>query len=321
VRRGFTLIELMVVIAIIAVLIGLLLPAVQKVRESATRLTCQNKLRQIGLALHTHQDAVGHLPPGYFYIPVPENKWPELPPRDLKPFDRPPPDFLNVPVDPGWGWAAYLLPYLEMDPLHRRLDIPNRPTSTGLLLAERTTVVPAYTCPADRAAGVYTVTDILHRSVGTAATNSYAAVWGAQGVMSIYPDQGSGLFFRNSKVRLPADVRDGASQTLAVGERPALFCKAPWVGAINNGVVQTTPGAPVHWATQLSAIVMPLARVGRKPLLSPWSEPYDFFSPHPGVGYFALADGSVHGIRPTTDMTVFRALATRDGGEAVGAWE
>src|SRR5215213_4488319 len=101
-RHAFTLIELLVVIAIIAILIGLLLPAVQKVREAAARTQCTNNLKQIGVAMHAYHAAYEHLPPGFTSA-------------------APAPDAEGT--GPGWGWAMHLLPFLEQDPLYRQANL------------------------------------------------------------------------------------------------------------------------------------------------------------------------------------------------------
>src|SRR5438270_4144961 len=137
-RRAFTLIELLVVIAILAVLIGLLLPAVQKVREAANLATCKNNLKQIGLAMHNYYDTWSSYPVGY-YDPTP---WPQL------------------DDGPGWGWGAYLLPFLEQANVYKqinfKLDVGD-PANAGV----RTVFLKSFICPSDarQPTDTFTITD------------------------------------------------------------------------------------------------------------------------------------------------------------------
>src|SRR5215831_11626774 len=103
IRRGFTLIDLLVVIAIIAVLIGLLLPAVQSAREAARRAQCSNNLKQIGLAMHNYHTSLDVFPPGYVSKTVGNALY-------------------GVETGPGWGWATMILPQLEQQPLYGALN-------------------------------------------------------------------------------------------------------------------------------------------------------------------------------------------------------
>src|SRR5262245_42931396 len=289
VAAGFTLIELLVVIAIIAILIGLLLPAVQKVREAANRTRCQNNLKQIGLALLNYHETQGSFPPG-FQCPAPTSD----------------PNYTT----PGWGWAAFALPYVEANNLARLIDF-SRPVDDPVNTPARTTPLKVFVCPSDRFTGVYTVLDISNAVLCDAATSSYAASVGVNMDLDEVLDDADGLFFRNSKIRV-SDIADGSSNTFAVGERASLFAQAPWAGAISHGTLRVTPGAPtVNVGAIEEAAPQVLAHVAVHTLNSVNSDPEDFFSPHGSAGMFLFADGSVRAIQASTPVATLQALATR----------
>lgn len=314
-RSGFTLIELLVVIAIIAILLGLLLPAVQKVREVAARIKCANNLHQIGLALHQYHDINGHMPPAYTAnipkIPILTNG------NQPDAIDFPPPDSFLIPQSPGWGWASYLLPFLEQANLYNQIDFKMTVDGLGGWNI-RTVVQRVYICPADRHTGVFRVPTYGKKLDIEAASNSYAACFGAGKYPPLgqFPDRGNGAFILNREYQF-ANVTDGLSNTIGIGERGALFAQVPWAGVVNGGTVQTTPGAPVYRSGTFPAPAMVMARIGGLPLNDPFSEPYDFFSPHPGLVQFLFLDGSVHALTNGTSIDVLTALATISGGEPV----
>ena len=141
-RRAFTLIELLVVIAIIAVLIGLLLPAVQKVREAAARMSCSNNLKQIGLAIHNYESSYGKLPAAYTKLSAPDMD----------------PNAQAAGRNVGLSLHANLLPYVEQGPLFQRLNSnvsefntvnipPNGPHAGSNTAYSQ--VVKIYLCPSD----------------------------------------------------------------------------------------------------------------------------------------------------------------------------
>src|SRR5688572_20396219 len=159
-RRAFTLIELLVVIAIIAVLIGLLLPAVQKVREAAARSSCSNNLKQLALAAHNYHDANGILPTNSL-ITDQANNW----------------------ISPNWSWLARALPYIEQDALYRNAKIPTNAlgdtTGTPSTRDLCATQVKTFLCPTDPDSNIGPRTDRANLSGMSVGLTNYKGVSGA----------------------------------------------------------------------------------------------------------------------------------------------
>ena len=333
-RSAFTLIELLVVIAIIAVLIGLLLPAVQKAREAANRIKCQNNLKQMGLALHMYHDSYGTLPPGTIN---------------------------QFSIYWHWSWLARILPYIEQDNLWKKADtfahdtsVPvnwylPRPDGTpgyaswspwggyvfGLpQLGENPVlawVVPTYICPSDPEPAV------SQMPMGEVTlTMAYTDYQGVSGTNYLTND---GLLGCNRTVRF-ADISDGLSNTLLVGERHS--SKKLYFGVWFAGCGQFGYGLPEGDEQRGSADTV----LGVREINSQHNEheeidqcppgPYHFVPPgtirdatgkfntecdyfhfwshHPGGANFLYADGSVHFLPYEAD-SVMPQMGTRAGGE------
>jgi prepilin-type N-terminal cleavage/methylation domain-containing protein len=296
-RAGFTLIELLVVIAIIAVLVALLLPAVQAARESARRAGCQDNLKQIGLAMHNYHSIHNSFPIGYI-------AWPNT--------------NLNV-TSPGWSWATAILPMIEQAPLYAAVNLAlpvEDPSNSTVTL----TALGVYTCPTDRSAGLFTVTDANNNPVANAWSKSYAACFGRDVNIAKAPTGGNGIFMCNLAWSIK-DITDGTSQTIMVGERSCINTRTPWAGAINNGTCRITPGSPSTSTSVKTAPIEPLARAdtGGGTSDNLFFDPDDFYTSHPAGIYFLMADGSTMFIKSTISPNVYGDLASRNYGEIISA--
>ena len=291
-RRAFTLIELLVVIAIIAILIGLLLPAVQKVREAAARMQCSNNLKQIGLACHSFHDSYDGLPPGYTSTSNASS------------------------TAPGWGWAAYLLPYIEQDNLFKQFNF-NVSVQTQPAIGTR---VKTYLCPSDSPSpSAFAVTSATFGTVCMAAPSSYAATVGSD-ASEVDDPAGNGVFYRNSRTRF-ADITDGLSNTVFVGDRAWADTNGIWAGAPDGAVTRAGTTNPWLNATG-SAPCLVLAHNNWINIKTDADGGLDdFSSKHTGGVNLLFGDGSIRFIRSITSdgptRYAFWAMGTRAGGEVI----
>jgi len=290
-RRAFTLIELLVVIAILAILIALLVPAVQKVREAAARTQCVNNLKQIGLALHSYHDRNRSLPPGY----VSKDK------AD------------GTDGGPGWGWGTFLLDDLEQGSLLRQINL-----SSGIHMAPaaaRTQVLSVYLCPSDPSRNAVTVSNNANATIADVAPSTYVAAFGYGTIAAQQNAIGDGAFYRNSRTRF-ADIQDGLSNTLFVGERGSNLARATWTGSVSNGVV---PAAPTGLSSgQAPALI--LGHTGESAAIylpNGFQSVAGFSSFHSGVMQCVLGDGSARPVRSSVAAPTWKALGSRAGGEVI----
>ena len=296
-QRGFTLVELLVVISIIGVLVSLLLPAVQAAREAARRTSCNNNLKQIGLALHTYHDTYRVLPPG----------WVAFNPSTGRPH------WLG---EPGWAWSARILPFMEQTNVYEGLIHPELPITDDANAEARATPIPVYRCPSDIGARTFGLRggDPYFGSGGgfrpvDLATGNYPGVFGTVDFHDICHGakcEGNGSIIFQRGIRF-ADVRNGLSQTFVVGERSSKKAPSTWVGMVTGGE---------HAPARIVAVATYPPNSEQEP------EHYfhNFSSFHPNGTNFVLADGSVRLVTETIEEQLYHALCTRAGNEVVGGF-
>jgi prepilin-type N-terminal cleavage/methylation domain-containing protein/prepilin-type processing-associated H-X9-DG protein len=293
-RRGFTMIELLIVIGIIAILIALLLPAIQSAREMARRTSCENNLIQLGIAFGNYASTHTVLPPG-----VVDSTGP----------------IRNLPSGYHHGWIVQILPFIGQTNIYNRFDLEESvydPSNDTACFVTISTLV----CPSDNAP----------MSPGNMRTNYAGCHHDADAPIAA---DNHGVLYLNSRVR-PDQIPDGASSTILLGEILGGGPSLGWASGTrstlrNTGVglderdpLAMMPGIRSQLANNPPrdvsfAIVEEVAAQG----LWPVENTGGFWSYHSQSSNFLFCDGSVRQVKSTIDRRVYKLLGNRDDGEPV----
>ena len=318
---GFTLVELLMVIAIVAVLVSLLLPAVQASRSAARRVQCLNNLRQLGIGLHNHHQAHGFVPQAR------DEQW--------------------------WSWLAQVLPLIEQEAGYNQIDFSTPAWTDGQNQAVARMAIPTFLCPADIGND-----PVIHPSPSPLAGSSrghtdegdwcgglddfdevwegdkaptaefaftnYLGVSGIEGEVPAKNYRGSGMFPSSGyqddlgPVISFRKVVDGMSKTLFVGERPVVRLNVQESDRFDLGWWATGHGwnpAP-YGRGDYVLDSMEVLRPGSKSL-PPLENATHWWSHHPAGTQFLFVDGSARMLDYDLDHDVLLALSTRNGKETV----